>query len=447
MYQYRAIPPSYPGPLLVRRQNDQNRKNDPGPPSTGLIATVGVVGFLAVAVIVYCALRSVRRRHKNPKYLPTAYLKGVWINWGVPSRGTYEPAGAAAESDPSANTGTGTTSTTANNTSGGARVDRNTSVRSIMTLPPYRIDPTNTERVIGREGERDGVDVVVELPTEENLEGLREDEMEALYQLRLARRQQLADRAQRREARREARSRNDTAALESLRAQDVSATADRSVLELLRSDHERLKNERLSAVSSVAYADVGVARHDGTRIRANSIESERAGLLSDAASIALSTLSGDRRSSVVTERERSDSALSLNTDLASIAPRGRASSGAGSMHRSIHMRADSGSDFGEADVGDSTIPLHSPPGYEDEASDHGRSTTPIAEPPPGYPGRDSSPEAVGARGDNESPPSDVGRDQRPSRRGVGGVPQLPSLRLSSVPQIVIEPSQDQPRER
>jgi hypothetical protein len=54
--------------------------------------------------------------------------------------------------------------------------DRNTSVRSVMTLPAYRQKATDTEQVLGREGERDGIDVVVEFPTAEDEEAMRDDE-------------------------------------------------------------------------------------------------------------------------------------------------------------------------------------------------------------------------------------------------------------------------------
>jgi hypothetical protein len=72
---------------------------------------------------------------------------------------------------------------------GTAGVDRNTSVRSVMTLPAYSRSVRENERVLGREGERAGMDNVVELPeTAEDEESQRNDEMESLYQIRLARR-------------------------------------------------------------------------------------------------------------------------------------------------------------------------------------------------------------------------------------------------------------------
>ena len=334
------------------------------------------------------------------------------------------------------------------------RVDRNTSIRSIMTLPPYRLDPTNTEQVIAREGERDGVDVVVEMPTEESLETLREEEMESLYQMRLARRRQLDEREQRREARREARERNDMVTLETLRSSRNNGGIDRSVLREMRRDHERIKNQRRGAVSSVSYADIGVAHHDGSRIRANSTESERTGLLDGAAGMAVAGPSGERRPSAHA-RMGSESTMSVNTEFpAPGLQRSRASSTTESARLSTYTtRRESGLGWGEVDVGEEIIPPHSPPRYED--ADHGRSTTPAGEPPPGYPGRDTSPDQGGSaqgpsperEGNGESVPSfDEGGDRRASRMGVDGTPQLPSLRLGGVPRIVIEPSQEQTSE-
>lgn len=373
--------------------------------------------------------------------------------WGSTGRGTYQPAQAAepAASIGTEATGAGNNTTTRNNS---VRVDRNTSIRSIMTLPPYRLDPTNTEQVIAREGERDGVDVVVEMPTEESLETLREEEMESLYQMRLARRQQLDEREQRREARREARGRNDMVALETLRSSRNNGGVDRSALREMRREHDRIKNQRRGAVSSVSYADIGVAHHDGSRIRANSAESERTGLLDGAAGMAVAGPSGERRPSTHA-RMGSESTMSVNTEFPPPSlQRSRASSRAESARLSTYTtRRESGVDWGEADVGEEIIPPHSPPGYED--ADHGRSTTPAGEPPPGYPGRNTSPEqapsAQRSSGEREGSGESVrdsgeGGDRRASRMGVDGTPQLPSLRLGGVPRIVIEPSQERTSE-
>jgi hypothetical protein len=154
-----------------------------------------------------------------------------------------------------------------------------------MTLPPYAYTPGEDERVLGREGERAGMDNVIELPeTVDDEEGRREEEMESLYQIRLARRVEAADREARRQARREARARGDIQALAEIRRRAEEA-ADLSVSQMLIAEHQSNTRTRDRRVSSVAYGDLGVARHDGTRLRANSSESDNRPLLDSAASI------------------------------------------------------------------------------------------------------------------------------------------------------------------
>ncbi|KAL5115925.1 hypothetical protein ACEQ8H_006147 [Pleosporales sp. CAS-2024a] len=176
---------------------------------------------------------------------------------------------AAANADPERSTGVG----------------RHTSVRSVMTLPAYAPAPRDNERVLGREGERAGMDNVIELPeTAEDEESRREEEMESLYQIRLARRIEAADREARRLARRDARARGDVQALADIRRRAEEA-ADLSLSQLLIAEHQSAARARERRVSSVAYGDLGVARHDGTRLRANSTESDHRPLLDSAASI------------------------------------------------------------------------------------------------------------------------------------------------------------------
>jgi hypothetical protein len=174
---------------------------------------------------------------------------------------------------------------------GVAGVDRNTSVRSVMTLPAYAPVARENEQILGREGERAGIDTVVEFPeTADDEEGRRDGEMESLYQIRLARRQEARDREERRQARREARMRGDHQALAEIRRRAERATEE-SVSQLLISEHQGANRER--RVSSVQYGDIGLARHDGTRLRANSTESDNRPLLDSAASI--SGISGRSR--------------------------------------------------------------------------------------------------------------------------------------------------------
>jgi len=427
-----------------------------------------VIGIIGVTFLWFC-LRIVRSRHKTPKYIPTPFLKRLWKEWKVaPHPSAYQPAAGEESADAGSSsrrlrptetnsTGGGTLTQTQTNTTGG--VDRNTSIRSIMTLPVYRPRASNTEQVLGREGERDGIDVVVEQPTAEEIEALREDEMETLYNIRLARRQEIAEREERRRLRRDARDRNDVVALEELRTR-ARAASNNTLVEELREEHQRIKEQRQRAVSSVSYADLGVARHDGTRIRANSTESERVGLLSDAASFAASstrsgvpsTLQGGRH-----RRERSaSSVMSIDSDLPSPGlTRSRANSRP-ETPRLATGRAGSSPEIIEADLGDADKPPHSPPGYEDVSLEDVRSaaTTPQNEPPPDYPGPSQAQDGDATRRDDHPAVANEdeevrGRPQADNRRlsrGVGGVPQLPSLRLNRLPQIVIEPSSARPRD-
>lgn len=345
-------------------------------------------------------------------------------------------------------------------------VDRHTSIRSIMTLPAYRLSPNENERTLGREGERDGVDVVVELQTAENEEDLREEEMEALYRIRAARRAQIIEREERRRQRREARARGDMVALGEI-AERARAASSSSAVSDLQADHERIKTQRQRAVSSVSYGDLGVARADGSRIRANSQESERVGLLSDAASIALSTQS---RSSLnfTHQRGRSTSSTSvLSFDSQDFPSPGHPRSEATTPRRmsAQHTAGSSPEIISEADLGDAEIPPNSPPGYDNVSLDDGLSgggrsgaTTPFPEPPPDYPGPNPTEErdlrlsqqvadmvdTVGEDGDLGGS-SDETRDRRSSHRSSrSGIPQLPSLRIRELPQIVVEPSSAYP---
>lgn len=259
-----------------------------------------VIGIAAI-VIGYYALRSFRRNHSKPTYLPTAYLKRKWLHWDVPQlrmsrtdAAHLEPitsnstAGPVRGQPPSTGDSSAILSPFATPagpnanaaSSAASAIDRNTSVRSIATLPEYAFYPKSTEQVLGRAGERDGIDTVVKFPdiAEAAEEERREDEMEALYQVRLARRNEIAAREERRRLRREARDRGDQSALAELRTRGRAES--NTNLDALRAEHSRLR-ERERAVSQVSYEGLGVAHLDGSRVRANSEESERP-LLGDA---------------------------------------------------------------------------------------------------------------------------------------------------------------------
>lgn len=332
-------------------------------------------------------------------------------------------------------------------------------MRSVITLPAYHFSAAHNEQVLGREGERGGIDVVIEFPeTVDEEEQHREEEMDALYQVRLARRRENEEREERRRLRREARERGDNVALQELNAQARTGSAARAgqTVEELRAEHDRLKRERQRAVSSVSYAELGVARHDGTRLRANSNESERMGLLGDAASIAAS--------SHYHRRDRSASSIisidTVNSDLPSpTLSRSRHGSRPGSEmggrpgEGSLRSEG-AGSSPEMIEHEDAEVLGHSPPEYENIRLDTADERATPLEPPPDY----QSP--VVGRGEHTSmdeqlPVSTPEPTTRPissthmsalanstsrhSSRGVGGVPQLPSLRLASLPSIKVDP--------
>ncbi|TVY87630.1 hypothetical protein LAWI1_G007673 [Lachnellula willkommii] len=424
--------------------NPDQSKHGSATPIIGIV--IGIVAGVLGLLLLFFALRQTRRKHKNPKYLPKP-LKQLWQKWEPRSWSshrrlsdtnehlepisTLHPSQSPGTSQPASFIADRPTNTIPTTAAGG--VDRNTSVRSVMTLPAYNPAPNSNEQVLGREGERGGIDVVVEHPeTIDEEEAHREAEMEALYQVRLARRRENEEREERRRERREARERGDTAALREIQARAraaSAASASRSVEEL-RAEHDRVKKERLQAVSSVSYADLGIARHDGTRLRASSIESEREGLLGDAASIAAS--------SHYHRRDRSaSSVLSIDTNNSDfhspVFPRARAESPLGRVSTSQSQNSGLAGSSPEM-IEHEDVPPNSPPGYENIPLETPHSDE-HDEPPPDY----TSPVAEREQGRPlfESQRSGSGSG---SSRGVGGTPQLPSLRLSNLPSIQVNPS-------
>lgn len=471
--------------------------------------------LLSLVLLGICSilLRRIRSRNENPKYIPTPFLKRLWRGWKVgPPRGDYRRGAQDEDQNDSAYYGSGGPPHYAGNlpnhggaaqggAAGGSQgiLDRSTSIRSVMTLPAYMPQAGQNERVLGVEGERDGIDIVVEFPrAEAEDEALREEEMEALYQIRLARRRAIEGREERRRLRREARERNDVVALEELRRRrEDGRLSTEQLVEELRREHERIKEQRQRAVSSVSYADVGIARHDGTRVRANSTEStERIGLLSDAASmggnsarssgiivpsVSATAAAGPSNALYITGHRRDRSASSVVSVDSDLPSPGLSTSNVGG-HNQRRSRANSHPDtpgqqhqqggagsspemIGEADLGDADMP---PPGYDevslaDDASGHRSSfsrgpsphgTPTPNEPPPDYAELERrraarrSVSAQAASGGIEPPEQAAqrGRTGGGITRGVGGVPQLPSLRLSRLPQIVVEPSSARPGE-
>jgi hypothetical protein len=254
-------------------------------------------------------LKHLRKKYPNPKYVPGKFLKQKWEDWnpiGFMPKGNYSSRLQDNSSVPTLHVRSETRSargstinlpdvergeaqeTTQNGA--GATVDRHTSVRSVMTLPAYSKSVRENEQILAREGERDGIDIVIEQPeTIDEEEERREEEMESLYQIRLQRRREIADREARRRERREARDRNDQVTLQRLRQESALRAQEQEISSAAAMIAEHQSRSRDRRVSSVSYAELGVARHDGTRIRANSSESERP-LLDSAASIGGGTL-------------------------------------------------------------------------------------------------------------------------------------------------------------
>ena len=258
---------------------------------------------MSIAIITYIILKAVRARHLNPKYVPTQRLKRKWEAWnpvGFTGKGNYSSRLQENSSAPTLHLRSPNRSARASTheldleraqetetveNGGVTTVDRNTSVRSVMTLPAYSKSVRENEQVLGREGERAGVDVVLEQPeTVDEEEERREEEMESLYQIRLHRRREIADREARRQERRDARARGDLVALQRLRQESMLRAEERDLTSTSAMIVEHTSRSRDRRVSSVSYADLGVARHDGTRLRANSNESNRP-LLDSGASI------------------------------------------------------------------------------------------------------------------------------------------------------------------
>ena len=357
--------------------------------------------------------------HPNPRYIPTAYLKNKWRAW-QPS-GVYgridKPSSLSTIRDstqlrstpstsyaPSASTQIATSSTD---------VDRRQSVRSIMTLPPYRITPLPSEQLIAREGERAGIDTVVEFPaTEEEVEVQRDSEMEALYNIREARRREQSEREERRRERREARERGDLERLNVLEeesrarararaansasmlaagSEGGSAASSRTNLNaILQNDSafliaelhaQREMGTRSRRVSSVSYADLGLARHDGSRIRADSVESDNRPLLDSAASMGGSRVASRQSSpapSIMASRARhvrNASDVSMGTvasDTEALTPQTGTRTGSGSDEIDAGLTPSSSAEAAELS--------ENPPAYEDDIVVHGGEAPPYESP-------------------------------------------------------------------
>lgn len=236
--------------------------------------------------MTFFILRTLRRMNCHPKYLPGKYLKDLWNRWHVGPKYGQVPDPPARAQDTAYHPPSAAEGGTEMNTAAQNGIHRDTSIRSVITLPAYSANPKPTEQIIAREGEREGMDVVVEFPeTAEEEEARREESMESLYQIRLRRRQEIAEREARRAARREARANGNTERLETLRMESQArrnrsstneSDSNRSASTLLREHRARSRDGRIARVN---YAALGCVRHDGSRVRANSAESDNQPLL------------------------------------------------------------------------------------------------------------------------------------------------------------------------
>ncbi|KAJ5631393.1 uncharacterized protein N7484_011493 [Penicillium longicatenatum] len=302
--------------MYIPRKRSIDHKN-----SIFIIVFVVIVFVLALCALGFFLARHLRQRHFEPKYIPGKYLKRKWKQWhpGSASYGQVPSQGAANREQDTAYQGAGATNPEMTTTAG---VQRETSIRSIITLPAYSPSPKPTEQIIGREGEREGMDMVVEFPeTSEEQEARREDQMESLYQIRLQRRQELADREARRQERRSARARGDSVRLEELAAESRARSTRRhqpsssnTSLSAATAIAEHQSRERDRRISSVSYASIGHVRHDGSRLRADSHESDHQPLLENAAVNASSPSLTDRQSTSYRSRVESLASSIMTTD-------------------------------------------------------------------------------------------------------------------------------------
>lgn len=226
---------------------------------------------MSVFFIGYLILRHCRKSQREPpRFLPEA-LRKRWREWNP---GTYTSPGPTPRHPSTRNSARNRHLRNANpgGGAGGAGIDRNTSVRSVMTLPEYRpIAAADRERTIAREGERGGIDVVIEFPeTIDEEESRREEHMQTLYEIRLAR--QLERAATRESAELSAAAAMGRPGSSESSVRLVAPDPPVSAAQLMTALASITERER--RLSKVQYAEIGVARHDGTRVRP-SMDSDR----------------------------------------------------------------------------------------------------------------------------------------------------------------------------
>lgn len=322
------------------------------------------------------------------------------------------------------------------------------------------------------------MDTVIEYPEPENeIESRREEEMQTLFEIRQARRREAEEREDRRRQRREAREQGDWARLQALEQDSRARARARSSASVVTAGSAASSRTNLSAgmnaglqadsafliaelasqreasanrrrVSSVSYADLGLARHDGTRIRADSVESDHRPLLDSAASMggsrAVSRQNSPGRWTGIRlghGRNASEaSALSIMTvdsDLGEAnTPRTSATRSGSDENVPPRLQLTPQSTIDLTDV-----PSTDPPGYDDEhASPTGEEappyTSPVLERGQGIPGMNSLPQStrttqhpLSQTQSRDDTAEDPGDETPPSR---GRTREVPRLRLSGV---------------
>lgn len=437
---------------------------------TSVQAIVSIAIIVTVVIIAYIILKHFRKQHSNSRYIPTQYLKRKWEAWnpvGFTSKGNYSARLQDNGSVPTLHlrsdnrSARGSTYNIADperaqaaeaaENAAGATVDRHTSVRSVMTLPAYSSSARENEQILGREGERDGIDTVIEQPeTAEEEEERREDEMQSLYQIRLQRRQEVADREARRQERRAARARGDTATLDRLRQESALRARERendlTGAAAMIAEHQSRSRDR--RVSSVSYAELGVARHDGTRIRANSNESDRP-LLDSAASIA-----GGSIHPPSTRARSASSVMSVSDNESDVGmpPYGRSGNDFEIVNMNqgqIHTPASNRSRASSAataparppldtsvDIGDAQIPNTEPPSYDGDGFEEAPPyTSPVQERASQQPSSESN--SAATQRPRPEPQRIMSETGAPMLPDIG---RLPSIRIADATPISPNPN-------
>ncbi|EME49604.1 hypothetical protein DOTSEDRAFT_68403 [Dothistroma septosporum NZE10] len=466
--------------LLGKRQQQGSGNGGGSGSPVVVVVVVTLVVVILVSVLAWYLLRKVRKKHENPRYLPTQFLKRKWQNWkpwsSQSSKGTYSRASDVPtlhlRSDNRSRQDLPDLERThaAEAAETGDGVERHTSVRSVMTLPAYSRSVRENERVLAREGERDGIDVVVELPeNEDEEEARREEEMESLYLIRLQRRTEIAEREERRQRRREARQRGDFAEVERIRQESAAANQARETQGATAMIAEHQGRNRDTRVSSVSYAALGVARHDGTRIRSDSANSDSRPLLDSAASMSggasLRPWPTRDSHSFTHHRNQSqaDSIMSLSdnssemVDMSDMPPFGRAGSdfeivalngshsrNGSAAHTPSGGRSRASTNTGpvrpsidttaigvgvSGDLGEGQIPNVEPPSYDDDGFEEAPPyTSPTQEPVPQTQLQSMS-VATADRPESERSPSDNNAPRLPE------IGRLPSIRIAEATPI------------